>query len=85
MNISKVLREIIKKERRSIGKLAKAIGVDRSSFYRALKDEGNPERRTIELVLDYLGYDIRFVKSKRKEVKADNKGRLRQGGNPKRR
>ncbi len=69
MNISKILREIIKKEKNSIGKVAKAIGVDRSSFYRALKDEGNPERRTIEMVLDYLGYEIRIVKKKTKRRK----------------
>lgn len=66
MNISKILREIINKEKMSIGQVAKAIGVDRSSFYRALKNGGNPERRTIEMVLNYLGYEIRIVKSKKK-------------------
>ncbi len=66
MNISKELRQIILKEKKSLGQIAKAIGVDRSSFYRTLRDVGNPERKTIEKVLDYLGYEIRFVKSGRR-------------------
>ncbi len=64
--ISKRLREVIeKKEKRSIKSVAKAIGVDHGSLYRALKDGGNPEGNTIEKILDYLGYEIRIVKSKR--------------------
>ncbi len=48
--------------------LAKGIGVNRVSLYTSLADDGNPERRTIEKILDYLGYDLKFVK--RKEAKS---------------
>ncbi len=67
MNISRQLREIIQKEKMTVGQVARAIGVDRSSFYRTLRDDGNPERKTIEKLLDYLGYDFKLIK--RKEVK----------------
>ena len=66
MNISKTLREMIQKEKMTLGQVARAIGVDRSSFYRTLRDDGNPERKTIEMVLNHLGYEIRFVKLKKK-------------------
>lgn len=68
--ISKMLREIIeKKEKKSIKSVAKAIGVDHGSLYRTLKDEGNPEAKTIEGILDYLNYEIRIVKKKSKRLK----------------
>jgi DNA-binding phage protein len=66
--ISRMLREIIEdKERISIRRVAKAIGVDHGSLYRTLKNGGNPEGNTIEKILDYLGYELQI--SKRKEVK----------------
>jgi len=67
VKISKILREIIEeKEKTSIRRVAKAIGVDHGSLYRALKDGGNPEGKTIEKILNYLGYEIRVVRSKKK-------------------
>ena len=42
------------------------LRVDHGSLYRALKDGGNPEGNTIERILDYLGYEIRIVKPKKK-------------------
>ena len=48
--------------------MAKAIGVDRGSLYKSLKDGSNLELKTMIKVLTFLGYEIRFVKkSKRKE------------------
>jgi DNA-binding phage protein len=70
LKISKMLREIIEeKEKTSIRRVAKAIGVDHGSLYRALREGGNPEGKTIEKILDYLGYQIQFTKSKRREAK----------------
>ena len=48
--------------------MAKAIGVDRGSLYKSLKYGSNLELNTIIMmkVLDFLGYEIRFVKSKKK-------------------
>ncbi len=65
--ISKMLKKIIPKEGISNRGLARAIGVDHASLSRSLKDDGNPESRTVEKILDYLGYDLKFTK--RKEVK----------------
>ncbi len=56
----------MKKEGYSIRGIAKAIGIDHASLSRSLKDNGNPESKTIEKVVDYLGYEIRIVKSKAK-------------------
>jgi DNA-binding phage protein len=67
--IPKMLRVIIEeKEKTSIRQIASNIGIDHGSLYRALRAGGNPEAKTIEKILDYFGYDIKFVK--RKEVKA---------------
>jgi len=65
--ISKMLKTIIEKDRASIRAIARAIGVDHASLSRSLKDDGNPESRTIEKILDYFGYDLKF--KKRREVK----------------
>ena len=68
MKIAESLKKIIEKEGVTIYRVARAIGVDFSSLYKALKGHGNPEGKTIEKICEYLGYEIRFVKSKRKEV-----------------
>ena len=65
--ISRMLKEIVEKEKVTIRGLARAIDVDHASLIRSLRDGGNPESRTIEKILDYLGYDLKFIK--RKEVK----------------
>ena len=67
MNISKALRELVKKEKVPMAHLARGTGVNRVSLYTSLADDGNPERRTIESILEYLGYDFKLLK--RKEVK----------------
>ena len=67
-NISQMLKRIIEKERLSIRGVAKAIDVDHASLSRSLKEDGNPESRTVEKILDYLGYELKL--SKRKEAKA---------------
>ena len=65
--ISQILRRIIEKEKLSIRGVAKAIDVDHASLSRSLKENGNPESKTVEKILDYLGYELKI--SKRKEVK----------------
>ncbi len=44
--------------------MAKVIGVDRGSLYKSLKDDSNLELNTLLKVLEYLGYEIRFVEKK---------------------
>ena len=64
MDIGKVLRELLAKEKRSLRKTSIDLGVDRSTLHRSLK-KGNPEWKTIERVLNYLGYGVKFVKKKK--------------------
>lgn len=62
-----MLKQIIEKEGYSLRGMARAVGIDHASLSRSTKDNGNPESRTMEKVLDYLGYDLKFIK--RKEAK----------------
>ena len=68
--IQKLLKKIIERDGTTPNAIAKAIGVDHASLYRSLRNGGNPEWKTIKKVLDHLGYEIRIVKSKGKEVKS---------------
>ena len=67
-NIGREIKRLIKKERASIYKMAEVLGLANESLYRSLKNGSNPEWKTLKQILDYLGYEIRFIKSKRKEV-----------------
>jgi len=63
----KNVRTIIRKEGETIYGVAKAIGVDFSSLYKALKNDGNPGAKTIDKILDHLGYEIRLIRKSRKK------------------
>jgi hypothetical protein len=65
MKIGEVLLGLIAKEGRSFRRISIDLKVDRSTLYRSLK-KGNPEWKTINKLLDYLGYEVQIVKSKRK-------------------
>jgi DNA-binding phage protein len=70
MDIGTVLRKLIAKEGRSFRQTSMDLKMDRSTLHRSLK-KGNPEWKTVEKVLNYLGYEIRIAKSK-KETKRKN-------------
>jgi hypothetical protein len=61
MDIGKVLMDLIAREGKSFRKTAFDLKVDRSTLFRSLK-KGNPEWKTIQKVLDYLGYEMKIVK-----------------------
>jgi probable addiction module antidote protein len=63
-NIQAELKRMMKKRKVTFYGMAKAIGVDRGSLYKSLKDGSNLELNTMIKVLSHLGYEIRFVKSK---------------------
>jgi len=65
-SIQAEIRRLIKKRGLTPYKVAKAIGIDHASLYRSLADDSNLELNTMMKVLNSLGYEIRFVKSKRK-------------------
>ena len=60
-----MLRKLIEEEERiSIREVEDAIGFPHGTLYRSLGEGGNPEAKTIQKILDYLGYEIKFVKVK---------------------
>ena len=63
--IQKEIRDLIKESNLTPYRVAKAIGIDHASLYRSLADGSNLELNTLMKVLNYLGYEIRFVKSKK--------------------
>jgi DNA-binding phage protein len=67
-NIGREIKRLIKKEKASIYKMAEDLGLANESLYRSLKNGANPEWKTLKQILDYLGYDLKFIK--RKEVKS---------------
>jgi len=64
MNIGRTLREMIVKEGKSIRRTSVDLQIDRASLQRSIKDDANPEWKTIQKILNYLGYEIRIIKSK---------------------
>jgi len=65
-NVQKKIREIIEKNQLSIYQVAQGIGVDHANLYRSLANGSNLELKTMIKVLDFLGYEIRFVRSKKR-------------------
>jgi len=76
---SRMLREIIEKEGFFIRGMARAVGIDHASLLRSLRENGNPESRTVEKILDYLGYDLKFIKRKEAKPRKFKQSRSRQG------
>ena len=65
--IGKKLRELIKKEKLTYRKIAQDLGIDHSNLYRSLRNGANPEWKTVEKLLSYLGYEIQIVKKARRK------------------
>jgi len=59
------IREIARKRGITLYRMAKDLGIANESLLRSLKDDANPEWKTIKKILGYLGYEIRVVKKKR--------------------
>lgn len=68
MNIDRKLRELITKEGKLVRKTSADLQIDRASLQRSIKEGANPGGKTIQKILNYLGYEIRIVKSKRKHA-----------------
>ena len=64
--IQKKIKEIIVKKKLSVYQVAQGIGVNHANLYRSLADGSNLELKTMIKVLNFLGYEIRFVKSRKR-------------------
>ena len=67
--IGRELKELIKKNKVSIYKMTEDLGIAHESLYRSLKNGANPEWKRIKQILDYMGYDLKFVKRKGVKLK----------------
>jgi DNA-binding phage protein len=81
--IGKLIRDIINQKKVTYRKIASDLGMDHGNLYHSLMNGANPEWKTIEKLLDYLGYDFKLVK--RREVKPGKPNRqssneLKRGG-----
>jgi len=66
-SIGKEIKEIAKRKGVSLYRIAKDLGIAQESLFRSLMDDANPKWNTITKVLNYLGYEIRIGKARRKK------------------
>ncbi len=69
-NVQQIIGEIIRK-RGPIRKVAEEIGIDHANLIRILREGSDPRIKTIERIVDRLGYSLNL---KRKEVTKDKQG-----------
>jgi DNA-binding phage protein len=62
--MSKMLKAIVEKEGVTIRGLSRVVGIDHASLIRLLRESGNPESKTVEKILAYFGYEVKFIKRK---------------------
>lgn len=58
------LKDILKREKVSAYRLCKDLGLDKAQVSRFLSGKQNLALDKVEMVLEYLGYDIQLVKHK---------------------
>jgi len=63
-SIGKEIRDILRKKKISLYRIAKDLGIAKESLHRSLMHSANPEWRTIQKVINYLGYEVKLVKKK---------------------
>lgn len=66
VTIGKELKEILDRKGMTSYRLAKDLGIGQSYLSRLFKDRFNPSYALVKKIAGILGYEIRFVKSKRK-------------------
>lgn len=69
VTIGKELKEILDRKGMTSYRLAKDLGIGQSYLSRLFKDRFNPSYALVKKIAEILGYEIRFVKSKRKDMK----------------
>lgn len=52
----------MQKKKLTYREIASDLGIDHANLYHSLKNGANPEWKTIEKLLSYLGYEVRIVK-----------------------
>jgi DNA-binding phage protein len=62
-DIKKTIRDLIR-QKGTIRKIATDLGMDHANLLRLLREDANPGLKTVEKIVDYLGYQIKFIKKK---------------------
>jgi DNA-binding phage protein len=62
-SIEQILRELVLAK--GLRKTALDLGIDPASLHRSLRDGSNIKLERVKKLLDYLGYEIRIVRSKK--------------------
>jgi DNA-binding phage protein len=62
--IRNIIRDLMRRKG-PIRKVALDLGMDHANLIRSLREDANPRLKTVEKIVDYLGYEIRIVKKKR--------------------
>lgn len=68
-DIKQLIREIIRKKG-PIRKVAQEIGIDHANLIRMLRENSDPRLKTIERIIEHLGYSLTL---KREELKNGKK------------
>jgi transcriptional regulator with XRE-family HTH domain len=63
------IKDLLNKKRVTAYRLSKDLELDPSYLSRVLRNQIGPSYEMIKRMLNYLGYEIRIVKSKRKTKK----------------
>ena len=68
-SIEQTLKEMVLAK--GLRRTAHDLDIDPASLHRSLKDGSNIKLERVKKLLDYIGYEIRFVKKEQKKVKTD--------------
>ena len=68
MNIRQAIKEIVRK-RGTIRKVAEEVGIDHANLIRLMREGSDPRLKTIERIVDRLGYVLTLKKKEVKKVK----------------
>ncbi len=66
VTIGKELKEMLDRKGMTSYRLAKDLGIGQSYLSRLFKDRFNPSYGLVKKIAEILGYEIRFVKSRKK-------------------
>ena len=66
VTIGKELKEFLDRKGMTSYRLAKDLGIGQSYLSRLFKDRFNPSYALVKKIAETLGYEIRFVKSRKK-------------------
>jgi len=66
VTIGKELKHLLDRRGMTSYRLAKDLGIGQSYLSRLFRDQFNPSHALVKKIAERLGYELRFVKSKKK-------------------